>query len=177
MNSATLEKTGKPLPVAWLWLLGLVLIVADQVSKYWCEQAMVEGQAIPVFPGFDLRLAYNTGVAFSFLADAGGWQRWFLSGVAIVLSLGLGYWLRKVPKTQYLLSIALTCILAGALGNLYDRVTLGYVIDFISVYYQDWRFAIFNIADSAVSVGAALLFIDALKNGDDKKQKPVEEAQ
>src|SRR5690606_30388075 len=114
----------------------------------------------PVFPGFDLLLVHNTGAAFSFLSSAGGWQRWALTAISAVVSLVLLLWLWRLPPRQTLLGLALATILGGALGNLYDRWVLGYVIDFISLYYGQWRFATFNIADAAISVGAGLLALD-----------------
>jgi signal peptidase II len=165
MTMKSSDVMAKPFPTWALVLLGCVVVIVDQYTKYLCSTNLELGYPVTVFQGFDLLLAHNAGVAFSFLNDAGGWQRWFLSGVAMVISGGVLVWLWLLPKQQYLVAVALTCILAGALGNLYDRVVLGYVVDFISVYYGEWRFATFNIADGAISVGAALLFLDMLKNG------------
>lgn len=137
-----------------------VIIVLDQITKYLCDTYLPYGQNQPVVPGFDLLLVYNTGAAFSFLSEAGGWQRWILAGISLSVSTGIAVWLWRLPKHQLLLGFALTLILAGALGNLYDRIVFGHVIDFISVYFLDWRFATFNIADAAISTGAALLALD-----------------
>jgi signal peptidase II len=142
------------------------IIVLDQLTKYLCNMLLTYNQPTPVFPGLDLLLVYNTGAAFSFLSDVGGWQRWILAAVSLGVSLGISVWLWRLPRQQVLLGFALTLVLGGALGNLYDRVVLGHVIDFISVYVGDWRFATFNIADSAISVGAALLALDVFINGD-----------
>lgn len=145
----------------------VVLIVAlDQLTKYLCNTRLDYNQPLTVFPGFDLLLAYNPGAAFSFLGDVGGAQRWFLAGISLLVSCAIGVWLWRLPRQQVLLGLALTLVLAGALGNLYDRVAYGYVIDFISVYYREWRFATFNVADAAISVGAVLLALDVFINGE-----------
>jgi len=137
---------------------GIVLL--DQLSKYLSDTLLPYGQPQTVVPGFDLLLVYNRGAAFSFLDDAGGWQRWILAGVSLVVSVVISIWLWRLPPRQKLLGLALALVLGGALGNLYDRVVLGYVIDFISLYYGEWRFATFNLADAAISCGAALLALD-----------------
>jgi signal peptidase II len=103
---------------------------------------------------------HNSGAAFSFLDNAGGWQRWVLTAISLVVSVVLCIWLWLLPKQQKLLAIALSIVLGGAVGNLIDRLLMGYVVDFISVYYHDFRFATFNIADAAISIGAALLVLD-----------------
>lgn len=144
--------------------LHLVLVVGivalDQLTKFLCNSLLVYGQPRPVFPGFDLLLVYNRGAAFSFLDSAGGWQRWILAGVSLAVSVGMAVWLWRLPPRQKLLGLALALVLGGALGNLYDRVVLGHVIDFVSLYYGEWRFATFNVADAAISCGAALLALD-----------------
>lgn len=147
-----------------LLLLSAVLVVLDQVSKYLCDSLLTYASPHPVMPGLDLLLVYNRGAAFSFLSDAAGWQRWILSGVSLVVSIVVVLWLLRLPRRQKLLGFALALILGGAVGNLIDRVLLGYVIDFISVYAGDWRFATFNVADAAISVGAALMALDLFKN-------------
>ena len=118
---------------------------------------------------FDLMLAHNTGAAFSFLASAGGWQRWFLAGVALVVSVVVSVWLTRLKHTEQMLGIALGLVLGGGLGNLIDRVSLGYVVDFISWHYNDWYWPAFNIADSAICVGAVLLVWDSFF-GESSKQ-------
>lgn len=145
----------------WLWLAlsGLVL-VADQLSKYWALATLVPHHPYPVCPLFNLTLAYNPGAAFSFLRDADGWQRWFFSVIAIGMSLLLMTWLYTLPPRRKCLAVALALIIGGALGNLWDRVAYGYVIDFIDIYWQQWHWPTFNIADTAVCVGAALLLLD-----------------
>jgi signal peptidase II len=142
------------------------VVVLDQLTKYLSNTQLTYNQPLTVVPGFDLLLVYNTGAAFSFLSDMGGWQRWILAGISLLVSLGIGVWLWRLPRQQVLLSLALALVLGGALGNLYDRIVLGHVIDFISVYFRDWRFATFNVADAAISIGAALLALDVFVNGE-----------
>lgn len=146
----------------WLWL-ALLVIVLDLASKAFVSTHMYLGQSIDVLPVFSWTLAHNYGAAFSFLHDAGGWQRWFFGGIAVVVSVGIVFWLTKLPeKGAHFLACALVLVLGGALGNLYDRVTLGYVVDFIHVHYGTWHFPAFNIADSGITVGAIMLIIDSL---------------
>ncbi|MGY4533747.1 signal peptidase II [Pseudomonas sp. TE3786] len=148
-----------------LWISLLVLIV-DQATKLYFETNLSLYQQIVVIPDlFSWTLAYNTGAAFSFLADSSGWQRWLFALIAIVVSATLVVWLKRLKADETWLAIALALVLGGALGNLYDRIVLGHVIDFILVHWQDrWRFPAFNIADSAISVGAVLLALDMFKS-------------
>ncbi len=148
--------------IADLLLLAIVvgIVALDQITKFQTVNHLELGERKTVFTGFDLWHVQNFGAAFSFLSDAGGWQRWLLTGISLVASVILAVWLWRLPKTQRLLAVALAVLLAGALGNLIDRMLFGYVVDFISVYYADWRFATFNIADAAISIGAALLVLD-----------------
>ena len=150
--------------LAWLWISVLV-VVLDQATKAYFEGALSLYQQIVVIPDlFSWTLAYNTGAAFSFLADHSGWQRWLFAGIAIVVSVVLVVWLKRLGRDDTWLAIALALVLGGALGNLYDRVVLGHVIDFILVHWQDrWRFPAFNLADSAITVGAVMLALDMFK--------------
>ena len=148
--------------LVWLCLSALVLI-SDQVTKYVADEYLSYGIPVKIFAFFDLRLAYNSGAAFSFLADAGGWQRWFFTVLATVVSVVLVVWLKRLQRHEIWCAISVALILGGAVGNLYDRVALGYVIDFISVHYKQYYFPAFNIADSAITVGAIMLIIDAIK--------------
>ena len=141
----------------------VVIALIDRITKILSNANLEMGVPVSVFPGFDLLLAYNTGAAFSFLSDAGGWQRWFLTSVSLGVSILLIVWIARLPKVQKLQGIALAMILGGALGNLYDRMFAGYVIDFISIYFMDYRFATFKIADSAISVGAALMILNIFR--------------
>lgn len=155
-----------------LWLgLSLIIIIIDQLTKMWAVKALSYGNPIEVLPFVNFTLLHNTGAAFSFLADAGGWQRWLFMGLAIVISIGLVIWLLRLSVQQLGLIIALALILGGALGNLIDRVIYGYVIDFIDVYYHAWHWPAFNIADSAITIGVIILLIDAVVFGDGKKDE------
>jgi signal peptidase II len=141
--------------------LALLVILLDQYTKGLASNSLEYGQPVRVFSWFNLTLLHNTGAAFSFLNDAGGWQRYFFSAAAIGISVALAVWLCLMPRGQWLLALGLGLILGGALGNLWDRVALGYVVDFISVHYQGNYFPAFNIADSAISVGAACMLLDS----------------
>ncbi|MAM69619.1 MAG: signal peptidase II [Gammaproteobacteria bacterium] len=149
----------------------LLIVLLDRLTKYLCDTFLTYGQPRTVFEGFDLLLAYNSGAAFSFLSDAGGWQRWFLTGLSMIVSMLILFWLVRLSKRERLLALSLCLILGGALGNLYDRIFYGYVIDFISVYYQQYRFATFNIADSAVSVGAGLMILEVILGKPEQDEK------
>lgn len=143
----------------WLWISGLVVLL-DQITKYLADSRLDLRVPFEVFTGLNLTLYYNKGAAFSFLSNAGGWQRWVLMSISLIISIALVFWLREVEKNRKHLSWGLTLILGGAIGNLIDRSLYGYVIDFIDVYYQHWHWPAFNIADSAISAGAGLLIID-----------------
>ena len=145
----------------WLWLTVLVFVL-DQASKFYFEGALNLYQQIVVIPDlFSWTLAYNTGAAFSFLAGQSGWQRWLFALIAIVVSVVLVVWLKRLKPSETWLAIALALVLGGALGNLVDRVLFGHVIDFILVHWQNrWYFPAFNLADSAITVGAIMLVID-----------------
>jgi len=150
---------------AFMWyLLSLVVIVIDQWTKWLAETNLTFHEPVPVIePFLNWTLAYNYGAAFSFLADAGGWQKWFFSGLALVMSLFLIVYLLKAPRQAKLLSIGLALVLGGAIGNLIDRLLHGHVIDFIHVHNADvWHYPIFNIADMGISIGVALIVIDML---------------
>ena len=155
--------------LTWLWLSVLV-VVLDQASKYWFEHNLTLYEQIVVIPDlFSWTLAYNRGAAFSFLADQDGWQRWFFALVALVASVVLVVWLKRLKSHERLLAAGLALVLGGALGNLYDRVMLGHVVDFILVHWQDrWFFPAFNLADSAITVGASILILDMIINKEQK---------
>ena len=140
----------------WLWISSLV-VVLDQITKYIADSNLDLRVPVEVFLGLNMTLCYNKGAAFSFLSNAGGWQRWFLMAISFVISLVLVFWLRNVDKNSKALAWGLALILGGAIGNLIDRTLYGYVIDFIDVYYGYWHWPAFNIADSAISIGAGLL--------------------
>ena len=147
----------------WTWL-SLVIIVLDQVTKYLANTRLDWHQPLAVLPSLNLSLAYNTGAAFSFLSDASGWQRWLFIVLAIGVSIYIVFWLVQLQIHQRRLAVALALILGGAIGNVIDRVIHGYVIDFIDVYYRDWHWPTFNVADSAITIGAILLVVDAFRN-------------
>ncbi len=143
------------MPSRWLVLAALVILL-DQFSKLWISSHFVYGESLTLLSVFDLVLAHNTGAAFSFLSDAGGMQRWLFTGIAIIASVWIIMLLRK-HATQTLFALALSLILGGALGNLIDRIAYGYVVDFLSFHWDSHYFPAFNLADSAISCGAALL--------------------
>lgn len=143
------------------WLLATALVVVlDQWSKIAISTHFQLGESLNLLPFFDLVLAHNPGAAFSFLSDAGGWQRWFFTAVASVMSVLLLIWLTRLKPNETLLAFALAFILGGAIGNLLDRVQFGYVVDFLHFYYQHWSFPAFNLADSAITLGAILVIWD-----------------
>jgi signal peptidase II len=152
----------------WLWLSFLALVL-DQWSKQIVMGAMQLYQSIPVAPYFNLTYVHNTGAAFSFLSQAGGWQRWFFAGLAFTVSVVITVWLARLKKHETLLAVALSLILGGAVGNLIDRLLYGYVIDFLDVYYQDWHWPAFNIADSAITLGVILMLTESFGLGHPKK--------
>lgn len=154
----------------WLWVSALI-IALDLWTKALVSGSLTLHQVIPVFPGFNLVLYHNFGAAFSFLSDAGGWQRWFFTAISSVISLFLLGWLFRLKREQGLLAVAICFVLGGALGNLYDRVTLGYVVDFLEFYISQYRWPAFNVADSAVFIGAALFAWDIFKEHQRQSQE------
>ncbi|MES9956354.1 MAG: signal peptidase II [Sedimenticola sp.] len=146
----------------WLWLSAIV-IGLDQVSKQLVESSLMLYEAVPVMPFFNLTLAYNEGAAFSFLSDQGGWQRWFFSGLALLISIILVIWISRLQQRERLIAISLSLIVGGAIGNLIDRLLYGHVIDFLDIYYGQWHWPAFNIADSAITVGVVLMLLDAFR--------------
>ena len=156
-----------PKPNAQIWLaLSAIVIALDQLTKH-IALAMLQPYAPqPVIPGvLNWTLAFNEGAAFSFLHDAGGWQRWLFSVLAIVVCAVLVIWLRRIGREEWRTALPLALVIGGALGNLVDRVRLGHVTDFIEVYYRSWSWPAFNLADSAISVGAVLLIVFGLGGG------------
>lgn len=143
----------------WL-VLSLILVILDQVSKYWVSHYLTPYTPMPVFPMLNITLAYNSGAAFSFLSGAGEWHRWFFACFSLIVSVLLVVWLIRTPQQDKWQSLGLSFILGGAVGNLIDRALYGYVVDFIDVYYEHHHFATFNVADSAICIGAAFLILD-----------------
>lgn len=151
----------------WLWL-SVFTVALDQLTKYIAEAELLLHKSVTVIPGFfNFTLMYNKGAAFSFLSDAGGWQRILFTGLSMAISIFLLFWLKQISKddTQKhnnTLQIAISLILGGAIGNLIDRALTGEVVDFIQVYYSTYYFPAFNIADSAITIGAGLLILDMI---------------
>lgn len=148
----------------WLWLSALV-VVLDQATKWLAEGALVPYTPAPLIPSLNLTLMYNEGAAFSFLADAGGWQRWFFAALAAVVTVVLTLWLRRLKVGEGMTAVGLVLIIGGAIGNVIDRVLTGRVVDFIDVYYGGWHWPAFNLADSAITLGVILLLIATLREG------------
>jgi signal peptidase II len=154
-------QTGRS-PMIWLWLAVLAVIL-DQVTKVAAEQLLTFAQPVYLLPVLDFTLLYNKGAAFSFLADQPGWQRWFFTAVSIGVSIMLIVWIKRLPRGAVWLPIALALILGGAIGNLIDRVIYGHVVDFISVHWNNRYFPAFNIADSAITLGAIMMVLDVIR--------------
>ena len=147
----------------WLWI-SLLVIILDQVTKLVADNMLNYQQPVAIIPMFNLTLVYNKGAAFSFLSDAGGWQRWFFIVLTLAITTALVIWLNRLQASQRLQTVSLAMILGGAIGNLIDRSIYGYVIDFLDVYYQQYHWPAFNIADSAIFIGAVLLILDSFKS-------------
>ena len=149
-------------PSLWLWLsLALLVLVIDQLTKWLIVGQFVLGDSRPVTSFFNLVRAHNSGAAFSFLAQAGGWQRWFFTGIGLAAS-ALMVWMLRAHPGQKLFGFAIACILGGAIGNVIDRLVHGYVVEFLDVHWAGWHFPAFNAADSAITLGAACLLLDEL---------------
>jgi signal peptidase II len=144
----------------WLWV-ALVVILIDRLTKVMAQTYLIAYEPKAVMPCFNLTLAYNKGAAFSFLSYAAGWQVWFFGLLALAISTVLLVWLKRLSHHQRWVAIALAMIIGGALGNLWDRISYGHVIDFLEFYVSTWHWPIFNVADSAICVGAGMLVIDA----------------
>ena len=157
-----------PRTALWLGLSGLIILL-DQLTKLWVVSALKLGQSIEMTSFFNLVFVYNTGAAFSFLADAGGWQRWFFVGLALAVSLWLTSLIRH-HASERMLPLAAALILGGALGNVIDRVRFGAVVDFLDAHAGGWHWPAFNVADSAISVGVALLVWQQLFCSSGKKK-------
>jgi signal peptidase II len=162
-KSQNLAKPGAFPPYPWVWLgVTALVILSDWHSKALVTNALELYRPVEVFSWLNITLAHNYGAAFSFLSDAGGWQRWFFVVLASGVSLVILIWLLRLPRREWLTGLGLSLILGGAIGNLVDRIRLGYVVDFIDVYYQNWHYPAFNVADSAITCGVVLLLIDVL---------------
>ncbi|MBX9445267.1 signal peptidase II [Dickeya chrysanthemi] len=153
----------------WLWLAALVLVV-DIGSKQWVMTHFQLGESIPLVPFFNFTYAHNYGAAFSFLADKGGWQRWLFAAIALVIIVALLAMMYRSSASQKLNNIAYSLIIGGAIGNLADRLVHGYVIDFLDFYAGGWHYPTFNLADSAIVVGALLIVLEGFLASPQKKQ-------
>jgi len=147
----------------WLWI-SLLVVILDQATKLLAEAYLNYQQPVPVIPLFNLTLVYNQGAAFSFLSDAGGWQRWFFIGLSLTISVVLVIWLSRLKAGQRMETVAIALILGGAVGNLIDRSLYGHVIDFIDVFYKQHHWPAFNIADSAITLGAVLIILHTIRS-------------
>ena len=155
----------RPNAVSWL-LLSAAVIALDQVSKWWALANLQSYQPVAVIDKFlNWMLAFNTGAAFSFLADSGGWQRWFFTGLAIIVSAVLVFWLARTARRDWRNAVPLALIVGGAIGNVIDRIRFGHVVDFIDIYVGQHHWPAFNIADSAICVGAIGLIAFSLFTG------------
>ena len=162
------EKEKKGAQLKWL-LLSVLVLALDLLSKAWVSGSFSYGERLYVLPVFDLTLLHNTGAAFSFLADQSGWQRWFFALIAVGVSSGLLVWLVKLKTHETWLACALALVLGGALGNLHDRILLGYVVDFLLFHWDSAYFPAFNLADAAITLGAGMLIVDMIRNPEGNK--------
>jgi len=164
MNSQPQKSQGMfPKQMAFTWLaVSVLIVVLDLWTKNIATQSLTLYRPLELTSWLNMTLAHNYGAAFSFLSDAGGWQRWLFTGLASVVTLVLVVWLFRLPPREKLTAAALGLIIGGAVGNLVDRINHGYVVDFIDVYYRDWHWPAFNLADSAITCGVTLLLIDGL---------------
>jgi signal peptidase II len=161
MGSARLKPGEHSSKVGRWYLLACLIVVIDQLTKYWVSSVFSYGETLELLPVLNLTLVHNMGAAFSFLSDAGGWQRWFFTIVSLAVSIVLVVWLYQLPARQTLLATALALVLGGAVGNLWDRVVLGYVIDFIDFHFQNHHWPAFIVADAAITLGAVLLILES----------------
>jgi len=155
MNSTTPTRGSLP-----FLALSLAVVVLDQLTKWLIEGHLALFESVSVLPVLEITRLHNTGAAFSFLAEEAGWQRWFFTALAVIVSIVLALWLRRIPAQARILATAVALILGGAVGNVIDRVRLGHVIDFIYVHWDRHYFPAFNVADSAICIGAGLLLLD-----------------
>ncbi|AWB68541.1 lipoprotein signal peptidase [Saccharobesus litoralis] len=153
----------------WIWI-AIVVLVLDQVTKLAILDSFQLYERVNYTSFFNLVYVQNFGAAFSFLSDAGGWQRYFFTGIAIAAVVLLSVWMYKTPADKRLMPIGFSLILGGALGNLYDRISYGYVVDFLDFYYQNWHWPAFNVADMGIVVGAGLVLLDSFINQEDEQK-------
>ena len=159
-------------PYPWVWLgVSVVVIWLDMHTKQLASEALELYRPLEIFSWLNITLAHSYGAAFSFLSDAGGWQRGFFVALASVVSIVLLVWLLRLPRREWRTALGLALVLGGAIGNLVDRVQLGYVIDFIDVHFGGWHYPAFNVADSSITCGVIMLLLDALVLGRGKERK------
>ncbi|NIM68964.1 MAG: lipoprotein signal peptidase [Xanthomonadales bacterium] len=170
MNTAPGTSRRRWIVIAAVLALAALVIVLDWYTKRWASEALILYRASYLLPWLNLTLAHNYGAAFSFLSDAGGWQRWMLTALAVAVTLVLLVWVARLRAGEWRVGLALGLIIGGAVGNLIDRVRLGYVVDFIDVHYRGWHWPAFNVADSAITCGIALLLLDAVLQWWDERQ-------
>ena len=153
----------------WIWL-AVVVVILDQLTKYIASASLEMLQPVAVIPMFNWTLMHNPGAAFSFLANEGGWQRWFFAVIAVAVSIVIVFWIKRLQQHEKWQAVALALILGGAIGNVIDRIFLGYVVDFIDVYYEHMHWPAFNIADSAITIGVVLIIIDSIREYRNEQQ-------
>ena len=171
-EQTTTLRTGFP-PFPWMWLgVSALVIVLDWQSKQMASELLVLYRPHEIFSWLNMTLAHNYGAAFSFLSNAGGWQRWFFVVLASAVSLVLLVWLLRLPRQEWRTGLSLGLIIGGAIGNLIDRIQLGYVEDFVDVVIRDWHYPAFNVADSAISVGVVLLLLDGIAQALKREDTP-----
>ena len=152
------------------WLgLSFLAVLLDQLSKLLIADNMQLYQSINIMPYVNLTYVHNTGAAFSFLSEAGGWQRWFFAALAIVIGSVIAVWLSRLKAHETLMAVSLSLVLGGAIGNLIDRLAYGYVIDFLDIYVQSWHWPAFNVADSAITLGVVLMLLESFGVGKAEK--------
>jgi len=152
------------------WLgLSFLAVLLDQLSKLLIADNMQLYQSINIMPYVNLTYVHNTGAAFSFLSEAGGWQRWFFAALAIVIGSVIAVWLSRLKAHETLMAVSLSLVLGGAIGNLIDRLAYGYVIDFLDIYVQSWHWPAFNVADSAITLGVVLMLLESFGVGNAEK--------
>jgi signal peptidase II len=162
-NGATMPERTSPSALRWLWL-ALLVVILDQVTKIWAEATLVFAEPVEIFSWFNLTLLYNRGAAFSFLATADGWQRFLFLGIGLIATVVIIVWLRRLQPHERMTAVGLVLILGGAVGNLIDRALYGHVIDFIDWHYRGWHWPAFNIADSAITLGAVLVVLAGFRS-------------
>jgi signal peptidase II len=160
-------------PLPWTWLgISVLVVLLDWKSKQMASESLVLYRPHEIFSWLNMTLAHNYGAAFSFLSNAGGWQRWFFTVLASAVSLMLLVWLLRLPRQEWRTGLSLGLIIGGAVGNLIDRIQLGYVVDFVDVYFWNWHYPAFNVADSAITVGVILLLLDGVFQALGRKETP-----